>query len=427
MESVGKPTRPLAEPATGPSDIASTESPVTQKGAWMALGRIVDQGALGIIGLVLAARVSVENFAVLAALLVGYSVSATLGDLGLGHELLRLKPGDTADRKMLTRVRLVAGLCLVIGAVGLLANLELVGWIFVLWALNSEAALRQSSAMLNHEHRRIGIAQAAAGLLLVVIVVWFPADLRTLGVALAIRAGVELISLPALGQWFSDHPTMKLSPLPVLASHTTGYGTRNVDFFVAGPILGTVSFGLYVFAFRLANAAFAPLGALTTRLGIAELSQNRSDLDRQYNRGLRILLRAGVVMTGLTIAAAQLLPVVVGQRWKPAVVIIVVLAAALPWRFIDGLIGPVLYVSDNHAMSVRVEVARLIATSLVVLAAAPAGAEALALANTVATIATVWGGHRLAAAKASIGTPGGFNGAAIASIMIAFGLWFLFR
>ena len=101
---VGQPA--VATPQT--SDHVPSPPPVAQKGAWLGLGRIADQGAIGLVGLVLAARVSVEGFAALAILLVGYSVSATLGDLGLGHEMLRLGAADRARRSMLDWVRSIA-------------------------------------------------------------------------------------------------------------------------------------------------------------------------------------------------------------------------------------------------------------------------------------------------------------------------------
>lgn len=447
MKPVGKSAAPpVGSPASGLEQPNPAKS-VAHKGAWLALGRIVDQGTIGVVGLVLAARVSVQQFAALAIVLIGFSISATLGDLGIGHEMLRLRHDETADQRMLSRVRTLAIFSFISGIVTLLlgsgllgpglfdsgffgswlAEAELLGWILVLWALNSETALRQSAAMLGDDHRRIGVAQCVGGTCLLAIAVLLDAEVWVLGLALAVRVTVEMVALPSPRKWFSGQPTTAISPIPVVASHATAYGTRNVDFFVAGPILGTVAFGLYVFAFRLANAAFAPIGALTTRLGIAELANDRDDLSRQYERGLRVLLISGIGLATLTMGAAYMLPMIVGDRWQPAVAIIVVLAAALPWRFIDGLIGPLLYVSENHAMAFKVEIARLVVTGAVVLAVAPMGPLALALANSMATIITVWFGHRLAASRASVRTPRGLDGTAAVSAVAALILWVAVR
>ena len=291
----------------------------------------------------------------------------------------------------------------------------------VLWALNSEAMLRQSTTMLDGDHKRLGLAQVAAAVVLAVLVMAMATNALTLGLAIVARVVVEVLLLKPCGRLFGSGPQVRsnLQPLRVLVTHSIGFGNRNVDFLLGAPFVGTTGFARYVFAYRLANAGFAPVGTIATRLGIAELAGGGAQLEARYRRGTSVLFAGGVIAAVLTAVGALIVPVLVGDRWADAVPIILLLTVALPFRFIDGVISPLLYVSANHSQAVILELARLaVIVAAVLVGAVFWGVTGLAVAMSAATIVSVVAGHRVAAAKAGVAMPAWLNQAAVVSLMV---------
>lgn len=388
-------------------DPLATNPGIARRGAWMALGRLADQGVLGLAGLLLAARLSVSDYAPVALILVAHSMAATLSDLGLAHEMLRLGPNERGPRRQLRSVRAVNIGCLCLAVVLWLVGQTVAASAAVLWALNSEAMLRQSATMLVDDHRRLGLAQTAAAAVMAILVIADADSAETLAVAIGIRVVVEILLLHGANRWFSAEPGARtdLEPVRVLMTHSIGFGNRNVDYLIGAPFLGAAGYARYVFAYRLANAGFAPVGTIATRLGIAELAGAPDVLEPRYRRGLVALFAGGVAAAFLTAAGALIVPTLVGDRWAEAVPLILLLTVALPFRFIDGIISPLLYVSGRHAEAVRLELARLVAIIAAVGAGAAFGVTGLAVAMSGATIVTVWAGHRWAAARAGVAVP----------------------
>lgn len=387
----------------------------------MAVGRIADQAALGLAGVVLAARLSVDAYAPVALILVCHSVAATLSDLGLAHELLRLATGERAAVRYLRAVRAVNGGCLVVAAVLWVAGLPVIALAALLWALNSEAMLRQSTTMLDEDHKRLGLAQVVAAVVLAALVVGVADDARTLGLAIVARVVVELLLLRPCGRWFGADVDARrdLEPARVFATHSIGFGNRNVDFLIGAPFVGTAGFARYVFAYRLANAGFAPVGTIATRLGIAELAGGGDELEERYRRGTAVLFAGGTVAAVITAVGALIVPAVVGDRWSGAVAIMLFLTVALPFRFIDGVISPLLYVSANHGQAVTLELARLaVIVAAVLVGALVGGVTGLAIAMSAATIVSVVAGHRVAATKAGVATPPWLDRTALIGLII---------
>lgn len=401
-------------------DPLATNPGVAKRGAWMALGRIADQGVLGFAGLLLASRLSVADYAPVALILVAHSVAGTLSDLGLAHEMLRLGTDDQADRRLIRSVRAVNLACIAIAIVLWSIGLQVGGLAVALWACNSEAMLRQSSVMLDQDHRRLGLVQTASAVVMAIMVVVFADSAVSLGLVLGLRVLLEVALLPAPDRWFSIGSTARtdLEPLRVLVTHGVGFGNRNVDFLIGAPFLGTAGFARYVFAYRLANAGFAPVGTIATRLGIAELAGERSVLEPRYRRGIAVLFVGGCVAGAVTAGGALLVPHFVGDRWAEAVPLILLLTVALPFRFIDGIISPLLYVSGRHGEAVRLELVRLLLIIAAVATGALLGVRGLAIAMSGATIVTVWAGHRWAASRAGIGSPRWLSQMAIIAVLL---------
>jgi hypothetical protein len=94
------------------------------------------------------------------------------------------------------------------------------------------------------------------------------------------------------------------------------------------------------------------------------------------------------------------------------------LTVSLPFRFIDGIISPLLYVSGRHGEAVKLEIARLMAIMAAVGMGAAVGVRGLAIAMSAATIITVLAGHRWAASRAGIAMPNWLGRSAVVALML---------
>lgn len=414
---------PPVAPAQGRVTRSEAVRPVGD-GAWFVLARILDQGGVGLVTLLLAQRSTIEAYGAIALLLIGYAAATTLADLGVAHELLRLAPGDRAAARNLRVLRTVSW---VVGSAGVASAIVAPGRITtaaaagaVIWGLAGWVYLRQSAALLQGEHRRLALAGGCGSLVLVTSVVLFargPAAVTVVGLALIVRLLLEGALLPSAKAYFSGGGR-RLRPASVFATHLVAYGGRNLDYLVAGPVLGGAAFAQYVLAYRLANSCYAPFGAVTTRLGITTLGDSTGTHgEGRYRALLASLATLGLLAGVATVVASMALDDVAGERWSSAGRLMAVLAIAMPWRFIEGLIAPVAYTAGRHGDAVKVEAVRLVVIALAVLVGTHWGIFGLAVAMTAATIVTSWGGHRWVAPRAGRRLPRSFDWAMVATVV----------
>src|SRR5690606_7523643 len=125
------------------------------------------------------------------------------------------------------------------------------------------------------------------------------------------------------------------------------------------------AFGVYLLGFRVANAPSAPLGAVVLRWGLARLGpEGHEERSRTHRRAATGLFLLGVAALAATVAVALVLPELIGERWRGAAAIAAIIAIALPWRLVDGLIGALGFTVDEGPLLVRFEAARLVSTAV---------------------------------------------------------------
>ncbi len=118
------------------------------------------------------------------------------------------------------------------------------------------------------------------------------------------------------------------------------YGSQNLDNLIVGRVLGVTALGYY-------DKAFATMMRLSTRLNLngpaisfrlfALMQEDRERFRRGYRK---IILSATLlgypVMTGLIVAAPELIRVLFGERWSPATVPFQVLCAVAMLRILNA-------------------------------------------------------------------------------------------
>jgi PST family polysaccharide transporter len=386
----------------------ATTSPSARSGAYLGAGRAAEQGAYGVAMLILAARMGPTSYGPVAAVFLANSIALTLADLGVAHDLLRWPSGRSYPRRT---VQLQRGINLVAGMAGAVVGSFVGGSVglvilfaALLWATGGETYLRQAVALRGGRIRAHVVADVVSAVVLVVAVaVWAKGGhgLVVCGSALVVHHLLVVLCLP-LPRDSIDGPGTG-HPVGFLANHTLAFFTRNTDYVLVGPLLGPTAFANYVLGFRVASAPSAPLGAVVLRWGLARLASEDDEHRESTNRrALLVLAAVGLLGAIVTIAIGLLLPRVIGEQWKGAAAVAVVLAWTLPWRFLEGMIEALGFTVNASALMVRFEAIRLVGTAITLVLGAWVGAGGFVAAVVLAAIASVTIGHLIVSKVAGL-------------------------
>jgi O-antigen/teichoic acid export membrane protein len=377
----------------------------------LLVGRLAEQGALGMSMLVLASRLDVGTFGTVSLLFVVNTLGVTLGHWGLGQAVLRLPSDEFLSIRLLHRCRFVN---LAIAVVGTTAGIVLGGGIGVacatstwVWALAGEAFLRKAQALHDHAVVPAACAEVSGALVLFLGVVLTPSSSAILGVGLALSLQ-HLVQLPWLRVRQSRvfRPDVESPwPMDLLATQGLAFSTANVDYLVAGTILGPTALGLYSLAYRVGNIPQAQIANVATRLALVDLGAGEPDkISERYERYTNRLVLMGVAAMIVTIVASPLL-VLLGEQWSESIPVLVVVAVAIPWRMVIGTAGALAMTTGATNRLVRWEVTRLALTIACLSAAAFAGFAWFVVATTVTSIWSSAALHLVAARAFGVHPP----------------------
>ncbi|MCB1256364.1 MAG: oligosaccharide flippase family protein [Microthrixaceae bacterium] len=378
-------------------------------GLWLGIGRAAEQAAYGSAMLVLAARMTVREFGSIATLFVINSVVLTLSDLGVAHDIVRTPNNVLYPVRGVHIQRVVNAILAFISiAVGLLISgdaglLILIGG--MLWAVGGEAYVRQAAALRLGKIRRlvaIDFGLAAVFILLIVFLASPTHALTVVGMSLILHHLLVVVLLP-IGSAAIGPTSLDSRPFGFLLNHSLGYITRNIDYILAGPLLGPSAFSSYVLGFRVANAPTAPLGSIVLRWGLTRFAaESAEERELTHRRAAVLLIAAGCLGMCLTLLLAIALPWAIGDRWRMAASVSIILALALPWRMIDGLIGAVGFSSNSDVLLNRFEIFRIALTLAGLLVGGQFGLGGFVGAATSLNILLIAFGHLLVSRSAGL-------------------------
>lgn len=172
--------------------------------------------------------------------------------------------------------------------------------------------------------------------------------------------------------------------LRVSASSIPYHIYRNMDNLLIGRVLGTSVLGIYQTAFQLGMTPLEIVVQLVNRVQFpiySALRDKPAELARAFNRSPRtMLLMLGPVAALLCYASTDILSLIGGGKWLPAVPLIQVLVWASLLRGISQLF-PQLYIATGHPRYAIVDSlltgATLVSGFIIALAVAPAGRGAM--------------------------------------------------
>jgi PST family polysaccharide transporter len=141
----------------------------------------------------------------------------------------------------------------------------------------------------------------------------------------------------------------------VLISRLSWYVAASADVFVAGRLLGQAAVGAYSFAGSLASLPQEKITALLSRVMPAFYSTVQHDMAamRRYllimTEGVAII--AFPVALGMSLVAPDFVLLVLGEKWRPVIAPLQILAVWGALRSVFSLVPPLLYVTGGSRLA----------------------------------------------------------------------------
>jgi O-antigen/teichoic acid export membrane protein len=122
----------------------------------------------------------------------------------------------------------------------------------------------------------------------------------------------------------------------VSVTRILGYVRGRSDVFIIGKLLGTQLVGFYSIAMQLASLPLTKVGEMLNQVSLpayAAVQQNMEALRSHYYKSIRVLsFVAFPIFWGLSSISPELIDVVIGQKWEPAIVPMQLISLAIPLR-----------------------------------------------------------------------------------------------
>ena len=343
--------------ATAPAGLARA----TARGAvWSYATFIVAKGVVLLSTLVLARLLAPEDFGLIALALVVMNALDVVNDFGIGSAVIWRAddPRLTSDVAfgLTIGVGLVLTVATLLGApvfatalgepqvAGVIAALSVT---FLIASLGSvqDARLRRALAF-----RRRFVAELAKGVVKATVTVVLAA--AGLGVWALVHGQVAGVAVGAACYWTLAAWRPQLRFDRAVARSIVSYGSQitllgllavaasNIDYVVIGRRLGTVELGYYTVAFRLPGLLILSSCAVLSQVlfpAFTKVSRDRGSLTGSLLQTIRALAAAVVpIGVGIALVASDLVSVLFGEQWMPAVTV-------MRWLAVYAVLATLLY------------------------------------------------------------------------------------
>ena len=369
----------------------------------LVVSRLVDQAVLGLASLLLAWRLGIAGFVPVSATLVVNSFSVVGSDLGLGTELLRARAGTLSTRAV-RGLRLVnVSVAVVAALVGALLQptaREVVIGGGLIWACSAEAFVRKSALIRLGHARRAAIGELAGSAVFAVAVTVVLLHPRSaVPVVVAGLVGKHLVESWVDRRWdgvCSDEGAARWD-LWLWSNSVLNFAISNVDFVLVAWFVSSEAFAVYSVGFRVAAALVAQLSYVVNRISLVDFGEahRQGSLSGAYRRRRSQMVRFGVVAGSMTALCAPALALL-GDQWRHAIGVVLVLACVVPWRMCAGLALNVVVAADGARRVAAWEARRLIVAVTVLAMGARLGLGTFTFSAACVAIGTAVGYDRLA-------------------------------
>lgn len=135
------------------------------------------------------------------------------------------------------------------------------------------------------------------------------------------------------------------------------YVYSQADVFIVGKILGKTILGYYSVAMNLASLPMQKIGSILHQVGLPAYSQLQDDRKLAASYALKvsraIAFVAFPVFFGISSVAPELVLLVIGEKWQPAILPLQLLSLVVPLRTLSISLGPAVSGMGRPDISVR--------------------------------------------------------------------------
>lgn len=171
----------------------------------------------------------------------------------------------------------------------------------------------------------------------------------------------------------------------LVVARVAWYAYSNSDYVVVGRQLGAGPLGAYTLGFTIASAPVDKITAVLVRItrpAFATVQDRPNEVKRVFLSASAALAFVTIpASVGLAVLSPDLIPVVFGEKWREAIVPLMLLALCTPIRSLAPLLPQILNATGDSGFAMRLNLIALVVLPLAFLAASAGG---------VAAVAAVW-------------------------------------
>jgi O-antigen/teichoic acid export membrane protein len=310
---------------------------------WKLVGQLTAQVTSVVASIVLAHLLTPHEFGIAGMALVFTGIGVAFGDLALSAALIQRHELREEDRSTAFWTNAAAGTLLMLLGIAmspLVADFfnqpsvaplfAATSVVFLLWALCSTQSALLTREMNFRPLEIRGMVAGVAGAAAAIGLGFAGAGAWALVGQAIVQAGASLVLLWTFATWrpkfiYSRASLRSLGSYSgkTLGSQMMGYFVNNVDNLLVGRFLGSVALGLYSVAY---NTMFLPVSRISTPLqqvlfsAFSKIQHEPKRLAEAWSRGNEVITAVNVpAFLGMAVIAPDFVPVVLGQKWEPAV------------------------------------------------------------------------------------------------------------
>jgi O-antigen/teichoic acid export membrane protein len=344
---------------------------------WMAVARAITQALSWVSTLLVMRLLSVDDYGLvaMATLFSGYLLF--LSDLGLTPALISRREKDPNVLRAATGLSLVVGVALfVLMAItaplissyfrndDLTPLVQVAALQFLVVGISTVPYAVLAIEMKFREISIAGMTSAFATTLVTLWLAWASYGAWSLIIGNVAGGVVKAVHMLVYAGG-PMRPSAKLSQLRgvirssslLLMDRSAFYWLMQIDSLIVGRRLGQATLGVLTVGKELALIPVSKLMEIVLPVGVAALSRLNADKVEYgiaYMKSLRMAMLIGFpALWGIALVAGDLVPLAIGEQWRPAALVVQIVAAVLPLRLAAAFSQMALQGLDRPALMLR--------------------------------------------------------------------------
>lgn len=335
---------------------------------WTAASSLATTGIQFVQIGVLAHLLSPEDFGLMAMIMVVLGFAQAYADMGIGNAIIYRQQSTQDELSSLYWLNLAFGLLIYLiifastpAIVAFFAEPRLaqpLAWSAALFLVIPVG--QQFFVLLQRDTRfrpiaLLEIGGATVGLAVAITAAWFGQGVYALVWGQLANAATKAMILLAIG-WVDYRPSLHFRPgdlhgyvgfgLFQMGERSVNFLNSRLDQMLIGSLLGAQALGYYNLAWNLVIQPVTKINPIVTRVAFplfARVQNEQTRLRRGYLLTQRLLSTVNFpLLLGLAAVAPLLLPLVLGERWTPAVILVQLLAGVALFRSTGNPMGALL-------------------------------------------------------------------------------------